>query len=44
MRPDFCKVEDIVAEPLSLLGCHGLLNKQRVSVSGDMKENQLLTM
>ena len=29
VRPDFCKVEDIVAEPLSLLGCHGLLDKQR---------------
>ena len=29
VRPDLCKVKDIVAELLSLLGCHSLLIKQR---------------
>jgi len=29
MRPDLCKVKDIVAELFSLIGCHNLLIKQR---------------
>jgi len=29
VRPDLCKVKDIVAELLSLLGCHSLLIKQK---------------
>jgi len=29
MRPDLCKVKDIVAKLLSFLGCHNLLIKQR---------------